>query len=77
MNHYTHFSGRAHLKSALLFHEEAHRILRLCRELRNKHFLSHVLNKCHERTSKAYANIEDDDDDFSEILDPPNIEREF
>lgn len=64
------------MKSALLFHEEAHRILRLCRELRNKHFLSHVLTKCHERTSKAYANIEDDDDDFSEILDPPNIERE-
>lgn len=66
--------GKAHLKSALLFHEEAHRILRLCRELRNKHFLSHVLTKCHERTSKVYADTEDDDDDFSEILDPPNIE---
>ncbi|XP_065200233.1 rhophilin-2 isoform X2 [Planococcus citri] len=66
--------GRAHFKSALLFHEEAHRILRLCRELRNKHFLSHVLTKTHERTIKAFENVEDDEDEFSEVLDPPSIE---
>ncbi|XP_075229263.1 GTP-Rho-binding protein rhophilin isoform X2 [Lycorma delicatula] len=64
--------GRAHLRSAILLHEESQRLLRMCRELRNKHSLIQVLCRAKEQTSNTDTDI-DDEDDFNDILDPPRI----
>ena len=64
--------GKAHLKEALLQHEEALRVNRMCRELRKKDALHDVLRLCHDRCLDKYADV-DDEDDFSELLEPPPI----
>lgn len=64
--------GRAHLREALVLHEESQRLQRMCRELKNKPSLSKVLKRCHEMTLKNY-NDSGDEDDFRELLDPPII----
>lgn len=66
------FLGRAHLREALVLHEESQRLQRMCRELKNKPSLSKVLKRCHEMTLKNY-NESGDEDDFRELLDPPII----
>ena len=66
------FAGKAHLKEALLQHEEALRVNRMCRELRKKDALHDVLRLCHDRCLDKYADV-DDEDDFSELLEPPPI----
>ncbi|XP_058064021.1 rhophilin-2 [Anopheles bellator] len=43
---------RAHLRESLSNHEEAQRLQRMCRELKNKIALTKVLNYAHERTSE-------------------------
>ena len=65
-------AGKAHLKEALLQHEEALRVNRMCRELRKKDALHDVLRLCHDRCLDKYADV-DDEDDFSELLEPPPI----
>jgi len=64
--------GKAHLKEALLEHEEALRVNRMCRELRKKDTLHDVLRTCHDRCLDKYADV-DDEDDFSELVEPPPI----
>ncbi|XP_046385024.1 rhophilin-2 [Ischnura elegans] len=64
--------GRAHLREAIMFHEESERLLRMCRELRGKDALRSVLRAAHDRALDAYAAAEEEDD-FREILDPPRI----
>ncbi|XP_063217122.1 rhophilin-2 isoform X2 [Bacillus rossius redtenbacheri] len=64
--------GRAHLREALLLHEESQRLHRMCRELRGKAALSAVLKKCHSRAMDAYTYAEEEDD-FREVLDPPRV----
>ncbi|KAG8222093.1 hypothetical protein J437_LFUL000856 [Ladona fulva] len=64
--------GRAHLREAIMFHEESERLLRMCRELRGKDALRCVLRAAHDRALDAYASAEEEDD-FREILDPPRI----
>ncbi|XP_039298472.1 rhophilin-2 isoform X2 [Nilaparvata lugens] len=64
--------GRAHLRAALLLHEESHRLLRMCRELRNKHALLQVLKKAKENTMASYSDT-DPEDEFNDLLDPPHI----
>lgn len=66
------FSGRAHLREALVLHEESQRLQRMCRELKNKQSLLKVLRRAHELTLKNY-NESGDEDDFRELLDPPII----
>lgn len=41
---------RAHLKESLASHEEAQRLQRMCRELKNKEALTIVLKEAHSRT---------------------------
>lgn len=64
--------GRAHLREALVLHEESQRLQRMCRELKGKHALKGVLTKAQDTTMKDY-NAVGDEDDFRELLDPPNI----
>ena len=66
------FPGKAHLREALLLHEEAMRINRMCRELRKKDVLQELLRLTHDRSLNKYASI-DEEDDFQEVLDPPSI----
>ena len=66
------YLGKAHLREALLLHEEALRVNRMCRELRNKNMLQAVLRSAHDRSLNMYASI-DEEDDFQEVLDPPPI----
>ncbi|XP_050080995.1 rhophilin-2 isoform X2 [Anopheles maculipalpis] len=49
---------RAHLRESLSSHEEAQRLQRMCRELKNKIALSKVLNYAHERTSEELEELE-------------------
>lgn len=77
-SHYTFYrmslfvSGRAHLREALLRHEESQRLHRMCRELKGKAALAGVLKKSHSRALEAYTSAEEEDD-FRELLDPPHI----
>jgi len=64
--------GKAHLREALLMHEEALRVNRMCRELRKKDILADVLRLSHDRSLNKYADV-DDEDDFQEVLEPPPI----
>ncbi len=66
------YLGKAHLREALLLHEEALRVNRMCRELRKKDTLQTVLRHAHDRSLNMYASI-DEEDDFQEVLDPPPI----
>lgn len=66
------YLGKAHLREALLLHEEAMRVNRMCRELRKKDVLQDVLRLSHDRSLNKYASI-DEEDDFQEVLDPPAI----
>ncbi len=43
------YLGKAHLREALLLHEEAMRVNRMCRELRKKDVLQAVLRRSHDR----------------------------
>lgn len=72
-NHERKTLGRAHLRSALLLHEESQRLHRMCRELRNKHALAQVLTKSREATLAAYNQYNDEHDDFNDIFDPSHI----
>lgn len=60
------------MQVAILLHEESQRLLRMCRELRNKHALIQVLHRAKEQTSSAFSDVEEEDD-FNLILDPPHI----
>ena len=60
-------TGKAHLREALLMHEEALRVNRMCRELRKKDILQEVLRLSHDRSLNKYADI-DDEDDFQVCL---------
>ncbi|XP_049939722.1 rhophilin-2 isoform X1 [Schistocerca serialis cubense] len=64
--------GRAHLREALLLHEESQRLFRMCRELRGKAALSVVLKISHQNALEAYTTAEEEDD-FRELLEPPHI----
>jgi hypothetical protein len=65
--------GRAHLREALVLHEECQRLHRMCRELRGKQALAAVLRTAHKTALQAYANNENEDD-FSDVLDPAQVQ---
>ena len=64
--------GKAHLREALVLHEESQRLQRMCRELKGKHALSKVLKRSHDLTLQEY-NATGNEDDFRELLDPPQL----
>ncbi|XP_050427049.1 rhophilin-2 [Adelges cooleyi] len=71
--------GKALLKLSILFHEEALRIQRLCRELRSKNSLAEVLKSAMNITIDVLndeGGLEEigDDDFYCDTIEPPVIE---
>ncbi|KAG5305842.1 RHPN2 protein, partial [Pseudoatta argentina] len=64
--------GKAHLREALVLHDESQRLQRMCRELKGKQALAKVLKKAQEATFESYNRF-GNEDDFRELLDPPDI----
>ncbi|XP_067834857.1 rhophilin-1 isoform X2 [Heptranchias perlo] len=64
--------GKAHLKKAIIKHEEAMRIHSLCRILRKMDILQEVLAFAHKRSLKKYSEI-DREDDFFDTVEAPEI----
>ncbi|KYM94461.1 Rhophilin-2 [Cyphomyrmex costatus] len=64
--------GKAHLREALVLHDESQRLQRMCRELKGKQALARVLKKAQEATLESYNRF-GNEDDFRELLDPPDI----
>ncbi|XP_006634274.1 rhophilin-1 isoform X1 [Lepisosteus oculatus] len=64
--------GKAHLKRAVIQHEEAMRIHSLCRILRKMDILQEVLSFTHRRSLDKYSEI-DHEDDFFETCEVPSI----
>ncbi|KAJ8688163.1 hypothetical protein QAD02_023958, partial [Eretmocerus hayati] len=64
--------GRAHVREALVLHEESQRLQRMCRELKGKQTLAKVLRKAQDLTLDIYGQC-GDEDDLRELLDAPTI----
>ncbi|XP_015435444.1 PREDICTED: rhophilin-2 isoform X1 [Dufourea novaeangliae] len=64
--------GKAHLREALVLHEESQRLQRMCRDLKAKQELAKVLKRVQESTVESYNGI-GDEEDFRGLLDPPDI----
>ncbi|KAK3597535.1 hypothetical protein CHS0354_018134 [Potamilus streckersoni] len=58
--------AKAHLREALIHHEEALRLHDLCKQLRKIDVFLDILKQTHERSIDKFATLEDEDD-FSEI----------
>ncbi|CAH2286122.1 rhophilin-1 isoform X2 [Pelobates cultripes] len=65
--------GKAHLKKAIMKHEEAMRIHGLCKILRKMDILQEVLTSAHKRSLSKYSDI-DHEEDFFETGEAPDIE---
>lgn len=65
--------GKAHLREALVLHEECQRLQRMCRELKSKLALTCVLRIAHNQALQSYT-ANEQEDDFRELLDPPHIQ---
>ncbi|KAJ6661506.1 hypothetical protein lerEdw1_014415 [Lerista edwardsae] len=66
--------GKAHLRKAIMRHEEAMRIHGLCKILRKMDILQEVLCLAHKRSLSKYLEI-DHEEDFFETADAPDIHR--
>lgn len=64
--------ARAHLREALLLHEEGLRLARMCSELRKKEALGEALRQFHQRSLALYSELEEEDD-FQEVFSPPPV----
>lgn len=65
--------GRAHLREALVLHEEGQRLHRMCRELKGKLALISVLRIAHRSSLQVYT-AQDAEDDFRDLLDSPQVQ---
>ena len=67
------YLAKAHLREALLMHEESLRVNRMCQELKNKaEQLQTVIKHFHHRSLTLYETLEDEDD-FQELVTPPPV----
>ncbi|XP_019391387.1 PREDICTED: rhophilin-2 isoform X2 [Crocodylus porosus] len=64
--------GKAHLRKALVYHEDALRACGLCRKLRNIDILQEILTVAHKRSLLKYAQQEQEDD-FLSLIQAPDI----
>uniref|UniRef100_A0A4W5JTW3 Uncharacterized protein n=1 Tax=Hucho hucho TaxID=62062 RepID=A0A4W5JTW3_9TELE len=64
--------GKAHLRRAVMGHEESLRIHGLCRHLRKLEVLQDILQASHKR-SLAKFNDNDREDEFTDYLEAPDI----
>ncbi|XP_030628418.1 rhophilin-1 [Chanos chanos] len=65
--------GKAHLRKAIIRHEEALRLHGVCKMLRKMDILQEILSQTHARSLEKYTDI-DQEDDFCEIAEPPEIQ---
>ncbi|XP_038664361.1 rhophilin-2-like [Scyliorhinus canicula] len=63
--------GKAHLRKAVMGHEEAVRVQNLCRSLRKIEILQEILRVSHKRSLTKYAEHEQEDD--FDMMIAPNI----
>lgn len=68
-------AGKAHLRRAVIRHEEAMRVHGLCKILRKMDILQDVLALTHKRSLDMYSEL-DREDDFDETAEAPEIQRE-
>uniref|UniRef100_A0A8D0FNS1 Rhophilin Rho GTPase binding protein 2 n=1 Tax=Strix occidentalis caurina TaxID=311401 RepID=A0A8D0FNS1_STROC len=68
--------GKAHLRKAIVYHEEALRVCGLCKKLRNIDVLQEVLTAAHKRSLLKYAQQETEDD-FLSLIQAPDILRKY
>ncbi|NWS73695.1 RHPN2 protein, partial [Crotophaga sulcirostris] len=64
--------GKAHLRKAIVYHEEALRVCGLCKKLRNIDVLQEVLTAAHKRSLLKYGGGETEDD-FLSLIQAPDI----
>ncbi|XP_031443371.1 rhophilin-2 isoform X2 [Clupea harengus] len=64
--------GKAHLRRAILEHEEALRIYSLCRELRRLDILGDILQATLKRSLAKFA-LHEDEDEFTDYMEAPDI----
>ncbi|XP_047443821.1 rhophilin-1 isoform X2 [Mugil cephalus] len=65
--------GKAHLRRAVIRHEEAMRVHSLCKILRKMDILQDVLSLTHKRSLDKYSEL-DREDDFDETAEAPEIQ---
>ncbi|XP_013867680.1 rhophilin-1 [Austrofundulus limnaeus] len=65
--------GKAHLRRAVMKHEEAIRVHSLCKILRKMDILQDVLSQTHKRSLEKYLEL-DREDDFDETAEAPEIQ---
>ncbi|KAM4575220.1 rhophilin-1 isoform 1-T1 [Fundulus diaphanus] len=65
--------GKAHLRRAVMRHEEALRVHGLCKILRKMDILQDVLCQTHKRSLESYLEL-DREDDFDETAEAPEIQ---
>ncbi|KAI2652324.1 Rhophilin-1 [Labeo rohita] len=64
--------GKAHLRKAIIRHEEALRLHGVCKMLRKMDILQEVLSHAHACSLEKYSDI-DQEDDFCEVAEAPEI----
>ncbi|XP_060110102.1 rhophilin-2 [Heteronotia binoei] len=64
--------GKAHLRRALVYHEEALQVCALCKKLRNIEILQEILSVAHKRSCLKYSQQEQEDD-FLSLVQAPDI----
>ncbi|XP_060890631.1 rhophilin-1 isoform X2 [Labrus mixtus] len=67
--------GKAHLRRAVIRHEEAMRVHSLCKILRKMDILQDVLCLTHKRSLDKYSEL-DREDDFDETAEAPEIQSQ-
>ncbi|XP_078114438.1 rhophilin-1 isoform X1 [Sander vitreus] len=67
--------GKAHLRRAVMRHEEAMRVHSLCKILRKMDILQDVLSLTHKRSLDKYSEL-DREDDFDETAEAPEIQSQ-
>ncbi|XP_068599741.1 rhophilin-1 [Brachionichthys hirsutus] len=67
--------GKAHLRRAVIRHEEAMRVHSLCKILRTMDILQDVLSLTHKRSLDMYSKL-DREDDFDETAEAPEIQSQ-
>ncbi|RXN34940.1 rhophilin-1 isoform X1 [Labeo rohita] len=65
--------GKAHLRKAIIRHEEALRLHGVCKMLRKMDILQEVLSHAHACSLEKYSDI-DQEDDFCEVAEAPEIQ---
>ena len=67
------YAGQAHLREAVIVHEESQRLQRMCRELKKREHLSSFLFAAHSVALTAYEAALNRNDLLCQSLDPPPI----